>query len=54
LPFAGIVAEEIICEEADLLEKVLPRMLEVMHRVAEISCEYVKYSRWPPCVFSKC
>ena len=46
LPFADIVAEEIVCEETDLLEKIIPRMFEVMHRVAKVSCDYVKHGRW--------
>jgi len=43
LPFANIVAEEIVCEETDLLEKIIPRMFEVMHMVAKVSCDYVKH-----------
>ena len=46
-PFADIVAEEIVCKETDLLEKVIPRMFEVMYKVAKISCDYVKYGWWP-------
>jgi len=46
LPFADIVAEEIVCKETDLLEEVIPRMFEVMYRVAEMSCDYIKYGRW--------
>ena len=45
LPFADIVAEEIVCKETDLLEKVMPRMFEVMYRVAKASCDYVKHGR---------
>ena len=45
LPFADIVAEEIVCEETDLLEKVVPQMYDVMHRVAKVSCDYVKLGR---------
>jgi len=46
LPFADIVAEEIVCKGTDLLEKVIPRMFEVMYRVAKVSCEYLKRRRW--------
>ena len=46
LPFADIVAEEIVCKETDLLEKVVPRMFEVMYRVAKMSCDYVKRGKW--------
>ena len=43
-----IVADEIVCEEMDLLEEVIPRMYEVMHRVAEVSCAYIKHGRSSP------
>jgi hypothetical protein len=42
LMFADKVADEIICEETELLEKTIPRMYEVMYKVAEFSCGYVK------------
>jgi len=45
LPLADKVADEIICEEPELLERVIPRMFEVMHRVARFSCDYVKHGR---------
>ena len=54
LPFAGRVAEELVCEETEMLEKVIPRMFEVMDRVANISCEYVRYGMWLFYVFSEC
>ena len=41
-----IVADKIVCEEVDLLEEVIPKMYEVMHKVAEVSCDYVKHVRW--------
>ena len=43
LPLANMVADEIVCEETDILEKIIPRMFEVMHRVAKISCNYVRH-----------
>ena len=46
LPFADTVAEQIVCEETDLLEKVIPQMYDVMRRVAKVSCDYVKHGRW--------
>jgi hypothetical protein len=46
LPFADRAAEEIVCEETDLLEKVIPRMFEVMQNVAKVSCDYVKHGTW--------
>jgi hypothetical protein len=45
LPFANKVADEII-GETDLLEKIIPRMFEVMHKVARFSCNYVKRGKW--------
>ena len=45
LPLANKVADEIVCEETDILEKTIPRMFEVMHRVARFLCDYVKYGR---------
>jgi len=45
LPLADKVIDEIICEETEILEKVIPRMFEVMQRVAKISCDYVKRGR---------
>jgi len=46
LPFADTVAEEIVCEETDLLETIIPRMFEVMYRTAKISCNYVRHGKW--------
>ena len=53
LPFADIVADKIVadklvCEEMDLLEDIIPRMYDVTHRVANVSCDYVKSGRWSP------
>ena len=45
LPLADKVADEIVCEETEILEKLIPRMFEVMQRVAKISCDYVKRGR---------
>jgi hypothetical protein len=46
VPLADKIADEIICEETDILEKTIPRMFEVMQRVAKCSCEYVKRGRF--------
>jgi hypothetical protein len=54
LLFADKIADEIICEEPELLEKVIPRMYEVMHRVAEFSCDYVKCGRRSPSGHGMC
>jgi len=51
MPLADKVAEEIVCDETDILEEIIPRMFKVMQRVAEYSCEYVRrgrLSRQPP------
>ena len=48
LPFANIVADKIVCKETDLLEDIIPRMYEVMHRVAKISYDYVTHGRSSP------
>ena len=45
LPLANKVADEIVCEETDILEEVIPRMFKVMHRVAEYSGDYVRRGR---------
>jgi len=46
LPLAKKVADEIVSEETEILKELIPRMLEVMHRVAKLSCDYVKRGRW--------
>jgi len=58
LPFANIVADKIVedkivCEETDLLEEIIPRMYEVMHRVARVSYDYVRHGRPSPGGFGK-
>ena len=45
LPFADIVVEEIVCEETNLLEEIIPRMFEAMHMAAKVSCDYIKHGR---------
>jgi hypothetical protein len=45
LPLAEKVADEIVCDETDILEEIIPRMLKVMRRVAEYSCDYVRRGR---------
>jgi len=44
--FADKVADEIVCKETDILEKIIPRMFEVMQMVARASCDYVKCGQW--------
>ena len=49
--FADKVAEDIVGEETEILEKTIPEMFEVMQKVANFACEYVKRGRFgrPPC-----
>jgi hypothetical protein len=54
LPFADtIVADKIVCEETDLVEEIIPRMYEVMHRVAKVSYDYVTHGRSSPDDYGK-
>ena len=46
LPLVKKVADEIVSEETEILKELIPRMFEVMHRVAKLSCDYVKRGRW--------
>ena len=46
LPFADKVADEIVCEETDLLEEIIPRTFERMQWVAKFCCGYVKRGRF--------
>jgi len=48
---ANQVADEIVCEEAENLEKIILRMFKVMLKVAKISCHDV---RQPASGFGKC
>jgi len=45
LPLGKKVADDVVCEETEILEKVIQRMFEVMRMVAEFSCNYVKGSK---------
>lgn len=40
--FADKVADEIVGEETDVLEKTIPRMFKVMETVSKFTCGYVK------------
>ena len=46
LLFADKVADEIVGEETDVLEKTIPRMFKVMEAVSRYSCDYVKRGRF--------
>ena len=44
-PFADQVVDEVVYEKTEILEKTISRMFEVMYRVAEFLCDYVKNGR---------
>ena len=46
LPLADKVADEIVSEETEILDKIMPRMFEVMQKVARFLCGYVKLGRF--------
>ena len=46
LVFADKVANDIVGEETEILEKTITEMFEVMQKVANFSCEYVKRGRF--------
>ena len=46
LPLADKVADEIVSEETEILEKIIPRMFEVMQKIAKFLCEFVKRGRF--------
>jgi len=46
LPLADKVADEIVSEETEILDKLIPGMFEVMHKTAKFSCDYVKRGRF--------
>ena len=54
LPLAKQVADENVSEETEILKELIPRMFEVMYRVAKLSCDYVKRGRWSSPWFDKC
>ena len=46
LPMADKVADEIVSEETDILDKIIPRMFEAMQKIAKFLCDYVKRGRF--------
>ena len=46
LIFADKVADEIVYDETEILERTIPRMFKVMQNVAKCSCDYVKRGRF--------
>ena len=47
MPLATMVADRIVSEETEFLKEFIPRMYEVMYKVAKSSCEYVRHGMWP-------
>jgi len=45
LPLVKQVADEIVSEETKILKDLIPRMFGVLHKVAKLSCDYVKRGR---------
>ena len=45
LPLADKVADDIVSEEAEILDKIMPRMFEVMQKIAKFLCSFVKRGR---------
>jgi hypothetical protein len=45
-PLADKVADEIVSEETEILDKIMPRMFKVMQKIAEFLCNYVKRGRF--------
>ena len=41
-----MVADENICEETEMLGKIMSQMLEVMQKIATFLCEYIKRRRF--------
>ena len=46
LPLAKKVEDEIVSEKTEILKELIPRMFEVMHKAAKLSCDYVKRGGW--------
>ena len=46
------VADEIVCEETEILGEIVPRMFEVMQTTVRILCDFVKRGRFgrQPCL----
>jgi len=46
LPLADKVADEIASEETEILGKIMPRMFQVMQKIAKFLCDYVRRGRF--------
>ena len=45
LPLAEQVTDEIVCEETEILAKIVLQMFEVMQKIAKFLCEYIRHGR---------
>jgi len=54
LPLAEQVANEIVSKETKILKELIPRMFDVMNRVARLSCDYVKRGEQSSLTFGMC
>ena len=57
MPLADKVGDEVVDEETEILDKIMPRMFEAMQKIAKFLCDYVKrgrFSRQPLSGFHKC
>ena len=46
LPLADKVGDEIVSEETEILDKIMPRMFKAMQNIAQFLCDYVKRGRF--------
>ena len=46
LPLADKVRDDIVSEETEILDEIMPRMFEAMQKIANFLCEYVKRGRF--------
>ena len=40
------MVDKFVYEETEIVEKIIPRMFEVMEKVAKFSCDYIKRGRF--------
>ena len=45
-PLADKVVDEIVGEQTEVLDKIMPRMFEVMQKIAKFLCDYVRRGRF--------
>jgi len=45
-PLADKVVDEIVSEETEVLDKTIPQMFEVMQKIANLICGYIRRGRF--------